>query len=125
MQRSTTTKVRHWSEVLPVSSTCQPVGFIQSEQTELHSMQPEFACMLCSTCLRIWALGSCFRLWLPRTGRTGLGHRPSHGKVGPVSESLWPDTSASGVVPQIMLFISFHTLFFFLIGGGGFCHTFI
>ena len=121
MQRSTTTKVRHWSEVLlPVSSTCQPVGFIQSEQTELHSMQPEFACMLCSTCLRIWALGSWFRLWLLRTGGTrapypqgaGLGHRPSHGKVGPVSESLWPDTSASGVVPQIMLFISFHTLFF-------------
>ena len=77
--------------------------------------------MLSSTCLRIWALSSCFRLWLLRTRGTrapnpqgaGLGHRPSHGKVGPVSESLWPDTSASGVVPQIMLFISFHTFFFF------------
>ena len=77
--------------MLPVSSTCQPAGFVWREQTELCSTQPEFTCGLCSTCPRTWAPGSCFRLWLLRTGRTrapnpqgaGLGHRPSHGKAGP------------------------------------------
>ena len=39
----------------------------------------------------------------------GWGIDPPMGKRGPVAESPWPDTSASGVVPKIMLLISFYT----------------